>query len=67
MYLEVDGTVFSYGRYDGSYSPSSGAFGPVGNGFFSREIIPMLSSGRKNILHLFINSLMPMQVQFINT
>jgi RHS repeat-associated protein len=31
-YIEVNGTVFSYGRYDGSYSPSSGRFGPVGPG-----------------------------------
>ncbi len=31
-YIEVDGTVFSYGRYNGSYSPSSGRFGPYGDG-----------------------------------
>jgi len=37
VYLEVNGTVFSYGRYDGSYSPSSGRFGPVGNEVLLKE------------------------------
>jgi len=32
VYIEVDGTVFSYGRYNGSYTPQSGRFGPVGEG-----------------------------------
>ncbi|GAF05232.1 hypothetical protein [Saccharicrinis fermentans] len=36
-YLEVNGTVFSYGRYNGSYSPSSGAFGPVGEGVLYKK------------------------------
>jgi|GEM_PF-2838777 len=31
-YLRVKGAVFSYGRYNGSYSPALGAFGPVGDG-----------------------------------
>jgi len=37
VYIEVNGSVFSYGRYDGSYSPSSGAFGPVGNGVLLKK------------------------------
>jgi hypothetical protein len=37
VYIEVNGTVFSYGRYDGSYSPSSGAFGPVGPGVLNKK------------------------------
>lgn len=32
VYLEVEGVVYSYGRYNGSYSPSSGSFGPLGDG-----------------------------------
>jgi RHS repeat-associated protein len=31
-YIEIDGTVFSYGRYNGSFSPSMGGLGPVGEG-----------------------------------
>jgi len=31
-FIEVNGTVFSYGRYNGSYSPSMGRFGPAGPG-----------------------------------
>jgi RHS repeat-associated protein len=37
VYFEVKGVVFSYGRYNGSYSPSSGAYGPVGPGVLMRE------------------------------
>ncbi|MDB5014256.1 MAG: hypothetical protein JWQ25_2458, partial [Daejeonella sp.] len=37
VYLEVNGTVFSYGRYDGSYSPSSGSLGPIGNGVLLKK------------------------------
>ena len=36
VYAEVNGTVFSYGRYDGSFSPSSGRYGPVGPGIMMR-------------------------------
>jgi RHS repeat-associated protein len=36
-YIEVNGTVFSYGRYDGSFSPSSGRFGPVGPGVLLKK------------------------------
>jgi len=36
-YIEVKGTVFSFGRYDGSYSPVSGAYGPVGKGVLLKE------------------------------
>lgn len=32
VYISVNGVVFSYGRYNGSYSPASGAFGPYGDG-----------------------------------
>lgn len=32
VYIEVDGNVYSYGRYNGSDSPSSGPFGPTGDG-----------------------------------
>ena len=35
-YIELNGTVFSYGRYDGSYSPASGRFGPIGPGIMMR-------------------------------
>ena len=31
-YIMINETVFSYGRYNGSYSPASGAFGPIGDG-----------------------------------
>jgi hypothetical protein len=31
-YVEVDGTVYSFGRYNGSYSPASGSLGPLGDG-----------------------------------
>ena len=36
-YLETKGTVFSYGRYDGSYSPSSGTFDLVGHGVLLKK------------------------------
>ena len=32
VYVEIGGTVYSYGRYDGSYSPLMGEYGPVGPG-----------------------------------
>lgn len=32
VYVEIGGTVYSYGRYDGSYSPFMGEYGLVGNG-----------------------------------
>ncbi len=32
VYIEVDGVVYSYGRYNGSYSPASGSLGPYGDG-----------------------------------
>ena len=35
--MEVNGTVFSYGRYNGSYSPSSGRFGPIGEGVLYKK------------------------------
>ena len=35
-YIEINGTVYSYGRYDGSYSPLSGRFGPAGPGVMMR-------------------------------
>ena len=37
VYIEINGTVFSYGRYNGSYSPSSGALGPVGDGILLKK------------------------------
>ena len=36
-YIEVNGTVFSFGRYNGSYSPSSGRFGPYGDGVLLKK------------------------------
>jgi len=33
----VNETVYSYGRYNGSYSPSSGAYGPVGDGVLLKK------------------------------
>lgn len=32
VFVEIDGTVYSYGRYDGSYSPASGSLAPLGDG-----------------------------------
>ncbi len=32
VFNEKDVVVYTYGRYNGSYTPSSGAFGPLGNG-----------------------------------
>ena len=37
VYIEVNGTVFSFGRYNGSYSPASGEFGPVGVGVLLKK------------------------------
>ncbi len=31
-YIEIDGTVFSYGRYNGSFSHNMRRLGPVGEG-----------------------------------
>lgn len=36
VFVEVGGVVYSYGRYNGSYSPSSGQFGPLGDGVLLR-------------------------------
>jgi hypothetical protein len=36
VYLEVNGTVYSYGRYDGSDSPSMGPFGVTGPGVLEK-------------------------------
>ena len=35
--IEVKGTAFSYRRYDGSYSPASGAYGLLGNEVLLKE------------------------------
>lgn len=32
VFVEIDGIVYSYGRYDGSYSPASGSLAPLGDG-----------------------------------
>ncbi|MCW4451211.1 hypothetical protein OK344_03220 [Kaistella sp. BT6-1-3] len=37
VYMKIDGEVFSYGRYNGSYSPSMGGYGPVGDGVMMKE------------------------------
>ena len=37
VYIELNGIIFSYGRYNGSYSPSSGAFGPYGDGILLKK------------------------------
>ena len=36
-YIELNGTIYSYGRYNGSYSPSMGRFGPVGDGVLLKK------------------------------
>ncbi len=36
VYIEVDGVVYSYGRYNGSYSPASGSLGAYGDGVWMR-------------------------------
>ncbi|MCX8532158.1 RHS repeat-associated core domain-containing protein [Chryseobacterium luquanense] len=42
VYMKIDGEVFSYGRYNGSYSPSMGGYGPVGDGVLMKEGISYL-------------------------
>jgi len=32
VYIQVNSVVFSYGRYNGSYSPQLGRYGPIGEG-----------------------------------
>jgi hypothetical protein len=36
VFIEVEDVVYSYGRYNGSYSPSSGSLGPLGDGVLLR-------------------------------
>ncbi|AMR41797.1 hypothetical protein HZP39_16305 [Elizabethkingia anophelis] len=36
VYIDVDGVVYSYGRYNGSYSPASGSLGSYGDGVWMR-------------------------------
>lgn len=36
-YIKVDGEVFSYGRYNGSDSPSMGRYGATGDGVLLKE------------------------------
>lgn len=42
VYMKIDGEVFSYGRYNGSYSPSMGGYGPVGDGVMMKEGVSYL-------------------------
>ncbi|WP_436516226.1 RHS repeat-associated core domain-containing protein [Ekhidna sp. To15] len=46
VYVDVDGTVYSYGRYLGSDSPMLGEFGPVGPGV----LIKLKGSAAKNFI-----------------